>query len=585
MKRWVHLFNRIGFKIFLANTIVPIATVFLFGSFAYHYSIKLLTDNEYERINVTARRMSEQLNQYIFDMRVALGSVSGDFVSSRSSPESVRPWVDQFDYRLHTLWTDMYYMSTDRLLYEPKREPLPLDDSASRLLEDTLASPYDLHSTSPYFREGRGVVLSLSTVIRRGAQTEGVLAADLDLRVLNEIMQKINYDPNVSLLLVDSSLNPILSDIKVHQSRFNALSPLLNRWLSSSRDLSETLQVEGERMLVIRSPVGFNDWTLAFFTDEHRYLANIRELQRKTLLFSAFLAFVLILYAYNLAQYINKPIHRLIREMNRIKEGHLNTRIRLKRRDEFHTLSGTFNEMLDRIETLIDEKAKIETLKKQFELKALQYQINPHFLFNTLNSINSLLDLNRTEQIPKVIDALVQLFQHTLDIRQEWITVEQELDGLRCYVELQQIRYSGKFTVHYELEPEAARCGILKLTLQPIVENAIFHGIRSNQKNGRIVIGGRLSEDKNTLLLYVEDNGSGIPPQRLERLLDPGYHPPMQQKLKGFNSIGLRNVHERFQLYFGPDAGLRVFSKEGRGTRVEIVYPVNDQTIKGDLLA
>jgi two-component system sensor histidine kinase YesM len=257
-------------------------------------------------------------------------------------------------------------------------------------------------------------------------------------------------------------------------------------------------------------------------------------------------------------------------------DNSLHLRVRLNRNDEFVVLVHAFNVMLDRINLLIEERTRDEAAKKEYKFKALQSQINPHFLYNTLHSINSLIDLNRVEQIPTVIHSLVQLFQYTMDKQSEFVRIRTELTGLQHYVAIQKIRYRNKFEVRYSVGERMLDLPTLKFILQPIVENAIFHGIEESA-GGLITIGGEVDEDSRTVLLFVEDNGVGMPEERLESLLAPrasGPAPTASARLRGLNSIGLRNVHERLQLYFGADYGLRIYSREQAGTRVEIRFPI-----------
>jgi two-component system sensor histidine kinase YesM len=587
MNRLIWAWNRIGFKIFLASTLIPFAAVFVLGYIAYNYSIETLTRNENDKINALVSRADELINDSVLKWRYAFGGLAYELISNDFSVDSLQAWVDQHVYQVNPQWAGWRLLTPEGIMYVPQQRPAAWDEQANKIYYDTVRSPKDMLATGPYISNQRGATLTISTTIRSNSGLTGVLVADLDLTLLTDEIKKMNRDPNVSMLLLNSEQIPLVNDLKLHLDDFNKFKPDLNEWIFAHRTTAGMVESAGKRYLVVGNSVGFNDWTIVYFTEENNFLAKIRTLQRGTVIFSIVFALVMLLYSYQLAQYINKPINKLILEMNRIQTGNLKTRIRLKRKDEFLTLTETFNRMLDRIESLIEEKASVEVLKKQFELKALQYQINPHFLFNTLNSINSLLDLKRTEQIPVVVESLVRLFQYTLDNDKEWMSIEREIIALRQYCELQSIRYSGIFQVEYSIPQDLYKYRILKLTLQPIVENAIFHGIQEDQDDlGLITVGGALLED-GSLLLFVEDNGCGMHPDVADSLLSPQDNhtqaPVLRKRLRGFNSIGLRNVHERLQLHYGQSFGLSIHSVLEKGTRVEIRYPAIQIEEKGEV--
>jgi two-component system sensor histidine kinase YesM len=577
MDKWMLAWNRIGFKIFVASALIPFTAVFVLGYIAYNYSIETLTHNENDKIKALINRSDELISDSVLKWRYAMGGLAYELISNDFSKNSLQAWADQHVYQINPQWAGWHILSPDGMIYASQQLPTAWDDQANKIYFDTIGSSKDIVATGPYVSNQRGATLSISTTIRSAAGLTGVLVADLNLSLLTDELKKMNRDPYVSMLLLNRELVPLAIDLKLHLDDFSRFKPDLNEWIVNHGTTTGMVESKSKRYLVVSSSLGLNDWTLVYFTEENNYLAKIRTLQQGTLIFSIVFALVMLLYSYQLAQYINKPINKLIREMNLIQTGKLNSRIQLKRKDEFLTLTETFNQMLDRIESLIEEKTNVEVLKKQFELKALQYQINPHFLFNTLNSINSLLDLKRTEQIPVVIESLVRLFQYTLDNDKEWMSIERELTALRQYSELQSIRYSGIFQVKYSIPQELYHYRILKLTLQPIVENAIFHGIQEEQEElGLITVGGTLLEGGD-LLLFVQDNGCGMHPDVADSLLTPQVNHKQEleprKRLRGFNSIGLRNVHERLQLYYGDNFGLSIQSVQGKGTRVEIKFP------------
>jgi two-component system sensor histidine kinase YesM len=547
------------------------------GFMVFHYSITIITNNEYERIQMLAKRTDDQLNQYLYDMRMAFSLLSSDIVRNGSTltQTDIVKVLEQYKYGSASFWQEVYYISNDLTKYPSSSSKNLSQSKLKQIVDETVQDNTNLFSIGPYVDASKGLTFSFSKIVRNGADINGVLVADVNLANLNDSIAKINFDRHISMILYNKQYDPVLTDIKMTSDKYSPLMPVLKAWLHDKEHTHDFIEVKDThtQYLVTRSFIGFNDFSLVYFLDKNSFLSKVDDLGVFASYLAVIGALVMIGLSLHLAGYINKPITKMIRDMEKVKSGKLQTRIQFSRNDEFLTLSNSFNDMLNRIETLIEEKSQVEAMKKQFELKALQSQINPHFLYNTLNSINALLDLKRTEQIPVIVHSLVRLFQYTMDKQGEWVSVETELTGLQYYVELQQIRYANKFRVEYHLSEELMHLGILKLTLQPIVENCIFHGIKSKRKQGIIKIGGDVLPDSSSVMLYIEDNGVGIPPERISTLLEQSDQTTVP-KLAGYNSIGLKNVHERLQLHFGPEFGLKILSEVDKGTRVEIHYPV-----------
>ncbi|MCL6547651.1 MAG: sensor histidine kinase, partial [Alicyclobacillus sp.] len=205
--------------------------------------------------------------------------------------------------------------------------------------------------------------------------------------------------------------------------------------------------------------------------------------------------------------------------------------------------------------------------KRQAELAALQAQINPHFLYNTLNGVRWLVLMGEEPaRVGQVITSLVKLLQNTLGKDEEFHPLAEEIELVKSYLTIQEMRYRDKFKVEYALDAEVMKAPIPRLILQPLVENAIFHGIEPGKRPGTIRIAA--CKDTGRLRIEVSDDGVGIPSEILSNLFTGD-----QKPRKSFSGIGLRNVHERIQLLYGNEYGLRVESERGHGTRIIMLLP------------
>ena len=245
--------------------------------------------------------------------------------------------------------------------------------------------------------------------------------------------------------------------------------------------------------------------------------------------------------------------------------------------DEITELGMSFNIMTGRIRELLDSKVREQENLKKAELKALQAQINPHFLYNTLDTIVWMSEANQPKQVIEIVKALSSFFRIALSRGKDWIPIHQEIEHVRSYLLIQKIRYRDILAYEIEVDENILDGTILKLTLQPIVENALYHGIKNKRYGGTIwVRARRVGHDR--ALLEVQDNGIGCTPYKLgqirERLNDDADE--ISQEEEGF---GLANVNKRIKLYYGNDYGLSIDSQYQEGTRVTVTIPLQDASV------
>ena len=576
MKQWLAGLNRVHYKFLLTFTVFFIAFA-LIGFSAYRYVVHTLTQEQFDRMALTADQMDGQLNQYLFNLHGAFSDI-GSMLTTQ--PLKQQEWLSPFYTQSTTVYPSLrqlFFVYPDgsnlALLNPLKPSPDELTDIFNRVKDSNSA----MLSIGPYYSPNWGTTLTFVMPVREGDHIKGALVANLDMDSLNQWFTHMNNDRGISMLLLNQTHLPILSDIKIKHSAYSDLFDAMGNQRLTEQDIDHlVLEVPSDKqkyLLKVHS-LAFQDWKLVYFVSQDVLFAKINVLKNNSVYVALLMAALILALSLYLSRLINHPIQSLMEQIRSVNAGDMKARSRLQRHDEFGQLSQSFDRMLGRIEYLTEEKTRIEVLKKQFELQALQAQINPHFLYNTLNSINSLLELDRSHQIPVVVESLIQLFHYTLHHNKEWISLQSEIRGLDYYLALQNIRYKNKFEVVNRIPDSLRSLGILKFTLQPIVENAIFHGIKEKKQQGRICLSAELTADRKQIVLAVEDNGVGMTPEQVERILhrmsnnDGG-----SSRGHRFNSIGLRNVHERCQLYFGPDCGIRIFSELGQGTRVEIRYP------------
>lgn len=264
---------------------------------------------------------------------------------------------------------------------------------------------------------------------------------------------------------------------------------------------------------------------------------------------------------------IIKPIQELSQVTQRVAQGDFSARAEVNTGDEVEVLADSVNIMTESIKGFVLKIKEDESKMRRADLRLLQEQINPHFLYNTLDAIVWLIEGNDSDKAVKMVMSLSEFFRLVLSKGKEYITIQEEEMHIRSYLSIQQVRYRDILEYEIRIEPELYQYKILKLTLQPLVENSLYHGIKYKRAKGRILVTGTMSEGE--IHFTVEDNGVGMEAEELKNLQSE-IMKPCQDTGKGF---GLANVNERIRMNFGEQYGMTIDSQAGRGTRVEIVIP------------
>lgn len=264
---------------------------------------------------------------------------------------------------------------------------------------------------------------------------------------------------------------------------------------------------------------------------------------------------------------ITRPIKKLSKVTEQVAKGDFSARARAESEDEVAILADSVNSMTESLEELVSKIKEDERKMRKADLRLLQEQINPHFLYNTLDTIVWLIEGNDSDKAVNMVMSLSEFFRLVLSKGKEYITIQEEELHIKSYLEIQQVRYSDILEYEIRISPELYKYQILKLTLQPLVENSLYHGIKYKRAKGNILVTGRICGDE--VYFTVEDNGVGMEEEELRKLQEE-IKKPCKDTEKGF---GLANVNERIRMNFGTEYGMKIDSVRGEGTRVEIVIP------------
>ena len=436
----------------------------------------------------------------------------------------------------------------------------------------------NLHFSTPHIQElfdgpdGRyRWVVSLSRhvqITREGNTERGVLLVDMSFGGIAQVCRDVEPPSGGYVYLIDR-----FGEIIYHPRQQLIYSGLLeenNLTAAGYADGSHSERFQGQDRQVTVKTVGYTGWKLVGVTPETRTWWEEDSLLLFGVSILLFSAFLMAFLNFRISAYISDPILRLDQAVKALEAGREDVEIGESGCGEVRRLGRSIASMVSTMRHLMDDIIRQEEQKRRSELEVLQSQINPHFLYNTLDSVVWMTECGRTQEAIQMVTSLARLFRIALSRGRRIIPLSDELDHARHYLNIQQIRYKNRFEARVEAGPGTEGLYTLKLSVQPLLENAIYHGMAGAEEDGLITVTARREGDD--LLIDVADNGAGMPPEVAGGLLS---QQRAAQPASG-SGIGVRNVHRRIQLTFGEGYGLTIFSEPDEGTTVRLRLPALD---------
>lgn len=408
------------------------------------------------------------------------------------------------------------------------------------------------------------VTLSCGIQNPNTGEIEGVLFVDLNYSAISNLCEGISLGSKGYVFIVDSD-----GKIIYHPRQTLLYSGLKNEKVEEvlTGDQSNFTTSEGEdSKLYTVYQSDKTGWTVVGVAYLSELFAGRAKTQLAYLLTALLLIVVASIIAIILSGEITKPLKELANSMKEVQEGHFeHAEIGILDKNEIGMLSNSFNIMTRKIKELMEENVLEQKLKRKSELKALQSQINPHFLYNTLDSIIWMSESGKNQEVVVMTSSLAKLLRQSISNEDEIVTIFSEIGYTKSYLTIQQMRYKDKLEFEIDIEENILKESIVKLVLQPLVENAIYHGIKYKEGKGLIKI--TAYKENSDIIISIEDNGKGMEEEVLQRIFD--------KKENSYNGVGVNNVNNRLKLYYGSDYGLKYRSKIDVGTVVEVRIPVS----------
>ena len=393
-----------------------------------------------------------------------------------------------------------------------------------------------------------------------------ILRADIDAKRIEQIICGSSITDNGLLLLFRGE------DILLSSHAASSL-PCPEALARQVQDLPphtwETIQAKGMEYYARCKKIGPSGWCIASILPYRDVFRLSREMGAEMLMTVISVAVTAYLIAYLISQSTLKRIKQLTGTMHTVESGDVAVRLEPSGNDEIAQLMDGFNQMMDRLDALMEEREEHGRQIKNLELKALQAQINPHFLYNSLDLVNCTAISRNVPEISRMVNALGQFYRLSLSNGREVISLSEELKHAKLYVEIQNLRFENRIAAEWDTDPSADCCQIIKIVLQPLIENAILHGIfEKPSKSGRLKVQVRRLDDG--IRIFVEDDGVGMDAATLLASFSKAAAP---EGTTAFGGYGIRNIQERLVLAYGAPYGLSCSSRPGKGTVVTLFIP------------
>ena len=400
-------------------------------------------------------------------------------------------------------------------------------------------------------------------------KVSGILIINSSSKVLRDVFKDIDTGAHSQLFLVDKYDSVIASkdtqyiglDLKEHS--------YYKQILEKEGD-TFYINIEGDKKLIILKDVPSLECRLINVIPYSSLTKGASRILFVTVTAILIACIIAMIYNVYISKKLINPIIRLKKYMNTVEKGDLAVRIEeTPKNEELLSLFESFNAMVTQVEELTQNLDEAHTNKRKSEIKALQAQINPHFLYNTLESVNSLAKIYDVEDISRIVISLSEILRASIGNETEVITIREELIHLKSYINIQQIRYKDKFEVAFDVDESILDCKLIKLILQPLVENSLMHGIYNIEDTG--VIDVRIKDLGDKVSILVADNGMGMDRDELNVISDALYNKKKIDKAKG--GYGIKNVNDRLYLIYGENSQLRYNSEPYIKTTVQFIIP------------
>lgn len=571
----INFFTKLSIS-FGAICVIPIAVL---GVFAYFFFYELSFDNLKNQAKFTMIRSTDAFDRMMDDYGQALQKFCDDpevqnilQQKALSSKENSQIYSRMFSWlKRRELAAAMFLMGDNGIcrmatIMPPKEYDVSLCRNwgiyrAAGNSQHVVAYPHVYVNSL-----GRAISFSMVKGIRnKMGRVIGYAIIDMPTDTIASLCNKSRGGLPISFTIIDQNYYIVYDEIDRKQKLAFYNSPFRDEFKTGkSWRLSET---DKKRTLIwnYRSQNGQFFLLGTLYMD--MTIENVKSITFVTIGIGLFSFIFCVILSVLISKSISRPIHSIVTAMQKVKEGDFDVRVAVRSRDEIGFMAERFNDMVKKIDHLFHINLERQDRLRLAEIQSLQSQINPHFLYNTLDSIKWLAKLNGLKEIESIVIHLGKLLKNTINNQNEMATVQESLEVIKSYLTIQKIRYSDHLEMEMDIDPYILDCYVPRLIVQPIVENAIIHGIAKKIEPGKLWV--KATQEGTVLRIEVIDDGVGIDEERLRQV-----HSDLDGDSGKGKNIGIYNVNRRIKLYYGEKYGVTIHSEVGKGTKVVLMMPI-----------
>ena len=400
----------------------------------------------------------------------------------------------------------------------------------------------------------------------------GIIMINTSIDYLKDICANVKTLRGERVLVLDG--DNILYDTEENYTAGSLDSPGFDLPMLGSLDLTKQynyITIGDEKYAVTSVASAASSWRLVRILPEDQLFGSLWDMRNVISLILMAFVIISMMLSISISYSVTKPLSKLVNTIKAIKQGDFSQRFNAKYNNEVGQLGRRFNDMMDMIDNLVNTVHVAQLQEREAELHALQAQINPHFIYNTLESIRQQAKASGNDATAQMVFALGRLLRYSINIKNKIVTVRDEIEHLNNYLFLLNYRFDNKYHMEMDIDESLCNLKIIKLIFQPIVENSVHHGLETLDREGVIRLTGR--KEGGNAVFVLEDNGCGMSEEQVRKLAERINDFTTFDQPEG--SIGLKNINERIKLQYGGEYGISVESAEGLGTKVTITLPAD----------
>ncbi|MEK4369398.1 hypothetical protein CXK86_02600 [Paenibacillus sp. BGI2013] len=586
MKKWMNQLSRLGLfpKLFLVMVVSIVLVSVLILWTTIHMSTNLFT----ETFSITNSKVLNQIKTNFESFNEAIAAVSnnvtqsgsirgflseGDadsltmaksFYNMRETMDRIQSITESYEVGITIIGINGRSYSTNRAhlqlsVDELKQEPITMEaaETPSRLI-------FDVYQNESTLGSQQMISATKALTDRTRSRIYGTLYVTMREDIFRQFYSSFTSRGNDVVIMNEKG--EIVSSNRedwIGTTQLDLLS--YARDMNNNSPRSINARVMDQDSVVLSEYLPFYRFYIVNVVDKDLAMGQLIDMKTVALICAAIVVGALIL-VFLITSQITKSLRRLVKQMSNITKSDLDNYIPVSGSYESRQLGHAYNYMLDELHDYVDQLVQTQHEQRNAELAALQSQINPHFLYNTLASVKVLVQQGNKDRAAETINALIGLLQNTISDVSQTVTVEQEVENLKNYVFINHVRYGGRIKAAFYVAPDCTHYHVPKLVIQPFIENAFFHGFIKKETGTIHVMVSRAGE---SLICEIMDNGDGI-----EGLVMGETLPNPKNNRQLFSGIGIRNVHDRIELLYGSPYGVTIMSTVGEGTRVTVTLPL-----------